>query len=89
MLCPLGYTDVSYTKIFAFCSHCVAICEAQSNLVFQKFAGMTGALFIAAGVIGAAVAGVIVDKSKKFEEVAKIGVSFMALAAIVFALVGS
>ncbi len=54
---------------------------------FQSFAGIAGALLIGLGVIGAAIAGVFVDKTKKFEEVEKIGFCMTALSAIFFALV--
>ena len=38
---------------------------------FQSFAGLCGALLIVCGAIGAGVFGAIVDKTKRFEEVAK------------------
>ena len=40
-------------------------------LSLQSFSGLCGALLIVSGVLGAGVCGVIVDKTKRFEEVAK------------------
>lgn len=51
---------------------------------FQNFAGLCGALMIGGGIIGAAIAGVFVDKTKKFEEVAKISFAMAALAGVAF-----
>ena len=48
---------------------------------------MCGALLIAVGVVGAGAASVFVDKTKKFEEVAKISFGLASLASIMFALV--
>ncbi|PVD29614.1 hypothetical protein C0Q70_08869 [Pomacea canaliculata] len=50
----------------------------------NDFAGLCGALLIACGIVGAGVAGAIVDKTKRFEEVAKGGYVAAVLACIVF-----
>ncbi|XP_043915041.1 solute carrier family 49 member A3 isoform X2 [Protopterus annectens] len=51
------------------------------------FIGLCGALFIALGMVGAALFGVYVDKTKRFMEVVKINFCLTALASIGFALV--
>lgn len=43
--------------------------------LFQFFAGLCGALMFGVGLLGAGCAAVVVDKTKKFEEVAKGGLS--------------
>ncbi|KAG5845473.1 hypothetical protein ANANG_G00139490 [Anguilla anguilla] len=53
----------------------------------DEFAGICGALFILFGVVGAAFLGFYVDRSKKFIEATKIGMSLCALACIGFAVV--
>jgi len=51
------------------------------------FAGTCGALVIGAGVLGAAIVGAVADKTKRFEESAKICYSFAAIALIFFTMV--
>ncbi|TDH07329.1 hypothetical protein EPR50_G00104960 [Perca flavescens] len=53
----------------------------------NDFAGVCGALFIVFGIVGAAVLGLYVDKTKKFTEAIKINMSFTALSCIAFSLV--
>ncbi|XP_064629895.1 solute carrier family 49 member A3-like [Lineus longissimus] len=74
----------------------VALFNTLSSLLEQvfcargysdDFAGICGALLIGCGVIGAGVAGVIVDKTKKFEEVAKLCYVMAALSLIFFTLI--
>jgi len=48
-----------------------------------------GASLIGAGCIGAAIAGVIVDKTKRFMEVTKIGYAVAVAALVVFAIVST
>ncbi|RUS84086.1 hypothetical protein EGW08_008125 [Elysia chlorotica] len=48
------------------------------------FAGLCGALMIAFGAVGAVVAGLIADKTRKFEEVTKIGFCLSVLGGIAF-----
>lgn len=50
----------------------------------QEFAGLCGALMIALGSVGAVVAGIIVDKTRRFGEVAKIGFILSTLFGIAF-----
>ncbi|XP_067657381.1 solute carrier family 49 member A3-like [Haliotis asinina] len=50
----------------------------------NSFSGLCGALMIGVGVVGAAVAGIICDKTKRFEEVAKISLAGASLFGIVF-----
>ena len=54
---------------------------------FQSFSDLCGAVMIGAGMLGAVIAGLIVDKYKNFEEVAKVGFAFATLSFIVFAVV--
>ena len=53
----------------------------------QKFAGWCAALMIAVGLIGATIAALYVDKTKKFEEVAKGGICLATIALIGFFVV--
>ena len=48
---------------------------------------MCGALLIGVGVVGAGIAGVFVDKTKKFEEVTKFCYALAAVSAAFFAIV--
>jgi len=48
----------------------------------DTFAGTCSAIMIAAGIVGAVVTGVLADKTKKFEEIAK---TFLAFAVVSFA----
>ncbi|XP_043983054.1 solute carrier family 49 member A3 [Gambusia affinis] len=53
----------------------------------NDFAGLCGALFIIFGIVGAGAVGVYVDKTKKFTEVTKIGLSLSTLSCIAFSVV--
>lgn len=53
----------------------------------NDFAGLCGALFIVFGVIGAALLGFYVDKTKKFTEALKINMCLTSLACTAFAVV--
>ncbi|XP_074641189.1 solute carrier family 49 member A3-like isoform X1 [Tubulanus polymorphus] len=53
----------------------------------DKFSGLCGALMVGCGILGAGLAGLIVDKTKKFEEVAKIAFLLSALSSIVFSVI--
>ncbi|XP_060771110.1 solute carrier family 49 member A3 [Neoarius graeffei] len=53
----------------------------------NDFAGLCGALFIVSGVIGAAVLGLFVDKTKLFTESIKISMCLTSLACTAFAVV--
>ena len=57
------------------------------HLLCQSFAGLCGALLIGIGVVGAAIAGILVDKTKKFEEVTKVCYALAAVSATFFAIV--
>ncbi|KAK3799318.1 hypothetical protein RRG08_048825 [Elysia crispata] len=50
----------------------------------NSFAGLCGALMIAFGAVGAVIAGLIADKTRKFEEVTKIGFCCSVLGGIAF-----
>ena len=41
-------------------------------LYLQNFAGLCGALMIGVGALGSVIAGIFVDKTKRFEEVVKV-----------------
>ncbi|CAD5119094.1 DgyrCDS7739 [Dimorphilus gyrociliatus] len=51
------------------------------------FAGICGALLIVFGLIGSAIIGQIVDRTRKFEEIVKIGFSFASIAFLAFVVV--
>ncbi|XP_006817305.1 solute carrier family 49 member A3-like, partial [Saccoglossus kowalevskii] len=78
--------------ILALCFGCgIALFSSLSTLFEQilcpqgykdQMIGIYGALLIGTGVLGAAVAGAIVDKTKKFMETAKVCFAFAALASI-------
>ncbi|KAF7655320.1 hypothetical protein LDENG_00057510, partial [Lucifuga dentata] len=53
----------------------------------NDFAGVCGALFIVFGIVGAALLGIYVDKTKNFIEAIKINMSLTALACIAFSVV--
>ncbi|XP_077588503.1 solute carrier family 49 member A3 [Stigmatopora nigra] len=53
----------------------------------NDFAGLCGALFILSGIVGAALLGLLVDKSKRFMEAIKINMSLSTLAGIAFSVV--
>lgn len=52
----------------------------------NKYAGLAGALMTGVGIIGGGIASVIVDKTKRFEETAKISLLLASLAFIGFAV---
>ncbi|XP_061895679.1 solute carrier family 49 member A3 [Entelurus aequoreus] len=53
----------------------------------NDFAGLCGALFIAFGIVGAALLGLYVDKTKKFIEAIKVNMSLSAMVACAFTVV--
>ena len=53
----------------------------------DTFVGVCAALIIVFGIIGAGIAGVIVDKTRKFEQVAKVCMCVSAVFMIVFTVV--
>ncbi|XP_062331812.1 solute carrier family 49 member A3 isoform X1 [Osmerus eperlanus] len=53
----------------------------------NDFSGLCGGLFIVFGIVGAALLGVYVDKTKQFTEATKVNMSFSALAGTAFAVV--
>ena len=56
-------------------------------LRFQSFAGLAGALLIGLGLVGASAAGIYVDRTKKFEEVAKVSYALATVSLICFTVV--
>lgn len=50
----------------------------------QDFAGLCGALMIVGGVVGAVIAGIYVDKTKRFEEVVKVSYGFAVIFGVAF-----
>ena len=50
-------------------------------------AGIAGAVLIAVGLVGGALAGVYIDKTKKFEETAKVSYGFAAISCCLLAIV--
>ncbi|XP_057706394.1 solute carrier family 49 member A3 isoform X2 [Corythoichthys intestinalis] len=68
-----------------------ASAEFSTSEPFMKgvkldFAGLCGALFIVFGIVGAALLGLYVDKTKRFIEAIKINMSLSALAGIAFSV---
>ena len=61
--------------IFCYCSF------------FQEMAGIAGAVLIAVGLLGGGLAGVYIDKTKKFEETAKVAYGLAAVSCALFAVV--
>ena len=57
--------------------------------LMQTFAGLCGALMIGFGIVGAGAAGTYIDRTKKFEEVMKLGFAGAAISAVAFALVSN
>jgi len=53
----------------------------------DTYAGTCGAVMIAAGIVGAAITGVLADKTKKFEEIAKTFYAFAIVSSVLFAIV--
>ncbi|ESO99043.1 hypothetical protein LOTGIDRAFT_53741, partial [Lottia gigantea] len=60
------------------------LCPRDYN---NNFSGLCGALMIAIGALGGAIAGVFVDKTKLFEEVIKMSFGFATLFGIFFTLI--
>ena len=54
---------------------------------FQEMAGIAGAVLIAVGLLGGGLAGVYIDKTKKFEETAKVAYGLAAVSCALFAVV--
>ena len=50
-------------------------------------AGVAGAVLIAVGLLGGGLAGVYIDKTKKFEETAKVAYGLAAVSCALFAVV--
>jgi len=50
-------------------------------------AGIAGAVLIAVGLLGGGLAGVYIDKTKKFEETAKVAYGLAAVSCALFAVV--
>lgn len=59
------------------------------GLSMQDFAGLCAALFIVFGIVGAALLGLYVDKTKRFTEAIKINMGISALAGIAFSVVST
>ena len=53
----------------------------------DSFAGTCSAVMIAVGIVGAAFTGVLADKTKKFEEIAKTFYAFAVVSGALFAIV--
>ena len=54
---------------------------------FQDLAGTAGAVMIATGLVGGGLAGVYVDKTKKFQETAKIAYGLAAISCCLLTVV--
>ncbi|XP_072291990.1 solute carrier family 49 member A3 [Eucyclogobius newberryi] len=81
MLC-LGAGIASFTCFSSLLDQILCVQGYPYN-----FAGLCGALFIVWGIVGAAVLGVYVDRTKKFIEVTKINLSLSAMACAAFSVV--
>ena len=57
------------------------------SIVLQVFAGACGGLLFGVGVVGAGITSIYVDRTKKFEEVAKVAFALSSLFLIGFVLV--
>ena len=55
--------------------------------LLQSFAGLCGALLFGVGVVGAGLASLYVDRTRKFEEVAKTSFALAALCCVGFMVV--
>ncbi|CAI9738735.1 solute carrier family 49 member A3-like isoform X1 [Octopus vulgaris] len=53
----------------------------------NRFSGLCGALFIGAGLVGAAVAGPLIDYTKRFEDIIKVTSCITTLCSILFSVV--
>lgn len=73
-------------RVLSLIPEVVQLCALIQYLV-QFFAGLTGALFIIFGLIGAFFLGLYVDRTKKFTETTKISFILSALTSIGFAVV--
>ena len=62
--------------------------EREFVFLLQSFAGLCGALLFGVGVLGAGLASLFVDRTRKFEEVAKISFALAALCCVGFMVVG-
>ena len=66
------------------------LCYHGNNLIIfllQSFAGLCGALLFGVGVLGAGLASLFVDRTRKFEEVSKISFALAALCCVGFMVV--
>jgi len=61
--------------------------EISITIAFQDIAGIAGAVLIATGLVGGGLAGVYVDKTKKFEETAKISYGLAAISCCLITIV--
>ena len=74
---------------------CVCVCDCvvivyKLPLYFlQRDSGLWGALMIFCGLVGATIAGIIIDYTKKFKEVSVISVAFSVLCFVWFMEVGN
>lgn len=76
-------SKVLYTTSSVICiQSCVVVV-----VPFQKFVGLNNALMIGIGLLGATCAAVYADRTKKFVEVAKCGLSLSVVSFIGFLLV--
>ncbi|XP_031722797.1 solute carrier family 49 member A3 [Anarrhichthys ocellatus] len=89
-------TNKAYLVLLLCFGSGIAVFTSFSTLLEQilcvqgytnTFAGVCGALFIVFGIVGAAVLGIYVDKTKKFIEATKVNMSFTALSCIAFSVV--
>ncbi|XP_054453469.1 solute carrier family 49 member A3 [Anoplopoma fimbria] len=89
-------TNKAYLVLLVCFGSGIAVFTCFSTLLEQilcvtgytnTFAGLCGALFIVFGVVGAAVLGVYVDKTKKFIEATKVNMCFTAISCIAFSVV--
>lgn len=82
ILCPFGYTDVSvFVILYSVVSH-----DHVGMLVIlqQRQSGLWGSLMIFCGLVGATLAGLLIDFTKKFKEVAVCSLSLALLCLIWF-----
>ena len=81
ILCPYGYTDVSQSLSH---THTHTTYPSRVSSLLQKATGLWGSLMIFSGMIGAFLAGLVIDFTKAFKEVAVVSYSLAILAFIWF-----
>ena len=59
-------------------------CLSNSDLPFQEDSGLWGALMVFCGLIGATIAGLVIDFTKLFKEVAVVALGFALLCFVWF-----